>query len=288
MEQFDGKAPTGVKEKSIYQLHLDTPRIIIISSVIIGIIIISVLIGMNLKKQGGPGEGDIAKKDAGLELPLHNAEKELNALANKVPGMGDPSQAMKPGESPEKDKAVQKDPANAIIPGGPAKVIPAHPEKDSAASNDILTKDNIKEIIPPVKEASHDKNKRKKLAKSEKKKDADDGARLSANRKDREKKGKKNKVVEVASKTKDGDDSSPRGRGYVIQIGSYDNRAKADAEKARLEKLSYDAFVDKTMKGGKKYFRVRVGPIASKKSAINTLNDIQDNTRYKDSFMVKE
>jgi len=288
MEQFDGKAPRGVKEKSVYQLHLDTPRIIIISSVIIGVIIISVLVGMNLKKADGT-DGDIAKKD-GLELPLSNAEKELSMLANKVPGMGETPPAAKPGELSDKDKLFQKDPAGAIIPGGPAKPDgAAHPEKEAAPSGDILTKDNIKEIIPPVREASLDKPKKHKLAKEAKGKKKDgEPARMSAGTKEREKKAKKNKVVEVASKTKDADDPAPRRHGFMIQIGSYDNRTKADAEKARLEKMNYDAFVDKTMKNGKRYFRVRVGPIASKRNAINTLNDLQDNTRYRDSFMVKE
>ena len=44
-----------VKEKSVYMLHLDAARIILISAAVIGIIIVSFLLGMNFIKGGDAG-----------------------------------------------------------------------------------------------------------------------------------------------------------------------------------------------------------------------------------------
>jgi hypothetical protein len=62
MEQFD-IPHQRIKEKSVYLLHLDAARIILISSAIIGIIIVSFLLGMNFVKGGDVAKTLMTKND---------------------------------------------------------------------------------------------------------------------------------------------------------------------------------------------------------------------------------
>jgi high-affinity K+ transport system ATPase subunit B len=78
MEDFATKEQKGIKEKSIYILHLDTPRIIILSSVIIGLVIIAALIGMNINKQDQRENESFAHDNAVLDnLAVDNSEKAI-------------------------------------------------------------------------------------------------------------------------------------------------------------------------------------------------------------------
>ena len=98
MEDFATKEQKGIKEKSIYILHLDTPRIIILTSVIIGLVIIAALIGMNINKQDQKDNESFAHDNAVLEnlttdssekpnIPENNIDSPLNSdniLKNKI------------------------------------------------------------------------------------------------------------------------------------------------------------------------------------------------------------
>ena len=64
MEQFD-IPHQRIKEKSVYLLHLDAARIILISSAIIGIIIVSFLLGMRFIR-GGDGAKTLIKNPQDL------------------------------------------------------------------------------------------------------------------------------------------------------------------------------------------------------------------------------
>ena len=74
---------------------------------------------------------------------------------------------------------------------------------------------------------------------------------------------------------------------YSIQVASYDKRSKAKKEMRALKSMRYDAYVDKSKVNGRNYYRVRIGPISSKREAVGVLNDIQDNERYEDSYLIR-
>ncbi|HEY1406262.1 MAG TPA: hypothetical protein VF857_06620, partial [Spirochaetota bacterium] len=68
MEQFNQQENRPVKEKSVYLLHLDGPRILILSALVIGLITIAVLIGMKIT-EGGKSEEILAQNDSLMESP---------------------------------------------------------------------------------------------------------------------------------------------------------------------------------------------------------------------------
>ena len=77
-------------------------------------------------------------------------------------------------------------------------------------------------------------------------------------------------------------------KGFIIQVASFDNRKKAQDETDSLKKLSYDAYIDRASVNGKDYYRVRIGPIISQKKASSVLNAVQNEDRYRASYMIKE
>ena len=49
----------------------------------------------------------------------------------------------------------------------------------------------------------------------------------------------------------------------------------------------YNAFIDSAHINGKKFYRVRIGPIYSKKKACELLDEISINSRYEESYIIK-
>jgi len=145
-------------------------------------------------------------------------------------------------------------------------------ENSNKKSADVLTNDNINEVIPPLKVVKEEAPKKNKRIKESRKKN-------------RIYKKKKEKIVEVSTKNTNKRKSSLH---YSIQIASYNNKSVARSEVRSLKNLRYDAYIDKTSINGRRYYRVKVGPVFSKRSAINLLNNIQDINRYEDSYLVKE
>jgi DedD protein len=76
--------------------------------------------------------------------------------------------------------------------------------------------------------------------------------------------------------------------GFVLQVASYDKVDSAKKEVKKLKDLNYDAYFDKTQVKGKDFYRVRVGPLASKDKALQMLDEIQQNPRYEESFVTQE
>ena len=75
---------------------------------------------------------------------------------------------------------------------------------------------------------------------------------------------------------------------YVLHVASFDKLVAAKKEVSALKSLKYDAFTDKTAIKGKTFFRVRIGPVAVKEKAIQMMNELQNNDRYAECFVVKE
>ncbi len=273
MEHFEQGTQKPVKEKSVYLLHLDTPRIIIICSVVIGIMIVTFLIGMHFTDDNGSSR--MASQEDTL-LP---------------PGLGDGSINPLEGESSLLDSSsnpliLDQDKENLLMPES---------EKDTAGKDtlksgkdiadsktgtdeteDVLNREVIEKVAPP-----------KKIEKAKKSEPKKKSSRVARTKKSKPDTGKK-KVVEVSSKHKQPSHTVvPKGQ-YVIQVASFDTSSKASKEVGRLKSLRFDAFVDRARVNGKTFYRVRIGPIPSKVRAISMLNDIQDMKRYRTSYMVQE
>lgn len=268
MEQFDQFPPKGIKEKNMYVLHLDAPRIVILCSVVLGIIIISFLLGMNLTKSGGKGSELLSQKDALHDLTATDPLGEHSILPPAEEGLIPPAADLSKLPPSAFDDRTQ---------GSVAKNNEIPPDKNTG-SRDILTSENIKDIIPPaheMKKASSESDETRPKKRPDRKKTA---------------KSKKNRVVEVSSE--EANKSERTGRTikghYAIQLAAFDSRAKAATEVANLKSQDYDAYLDKTVIRGKSFFRVRIGPIASRKKAVGLLNEMQENGNYSESYLIKE
>ena len=260
MEQFENPQPQKppVKEKSIYLLHLDGARILILSAITIGLLTVAFLIGMKISNDGENQQSLVQNEaliDQTVGIPLD-------------PNATDPSQGILP------DAATAAPAQNAISPNQQ----PALPDLSSAKGNtpaaspasDIMTAEENHVVIPPAKEVakSEPKSLKKKAAKKE-----------IASKK------KKDTVVEVFSDVRP---AKKNRTGFVLQVASFDKVDVAKRESEKLKSYHYDSFVDKTILKGKSFYRVRIGPIASKEKALQMLDDLQSNDRYAESYVTKE
>ena len=153
---------------------------------------------------------------------------------------------------------------------------------------DILTNANIKEIIPPAGEKERPSKQEKKISSAtgdNNKKIA--SAAVKDNKKDNPKQnnaGAKNKVYGVSRNT----EVKKNQGSYSIQVASYDNISRAERERTLLKSKKYDAYIDKGFVNGKNYFRLRVGPVSSSKEAYSLLSDLQNDSRYAESYIVTQ
>jgi len=274
MEHFEAAPGSKVKEKSVYLLHLDTPRIIIISCVVIGIVVVSFLLGMNFLKSDS--RNDIAH----TSMMLDDGKFPDTAKA-PLPGEGDSLAPLDRPPLADEKSTAGSDPI-------------ALAKKDSP---DILNGENIKEIIPAndkkVPEATQiaeampvGKHKPVKHHGVSKKKTSSEKI-ASVDKKGHNKNSRReNKaVMEVSAPA---DLYNGGGSGFMIQVASYDNKPRAETEVKTLRTKKYDAFISDTSVSGKKYFRVRIGPLADRDRAIELLRDVQSEKRYEESYLVKE
>lgn len=277
MENFDPK-PQGVKEKNFYILHLDTPRIIILASVLIGIITAAFLFGMGIVKDdkpvskeltlsdmdlGGSGNGDIFGKDI-PPIPGDMPE-EGGALNDKITQGGE-----------------QKTDAMAL-PEGNNAVTPTVNDETKLAKNDVFKNENIKEIIPPSENRKVIREKETARADEKKHKDTRKLASREEVKKSDQSHGK-SRIYEVSRET----EKRKSYDSYSVQVASYDTPAKAERERDLLKSKRFDAYVARSIVGGKSYYRVRIGPVASSRQAQELLGDVQRDSRYASSYMVKE
>jgi cell division septation protein DedD len=288
MDQFN-VPHQKVKEKNVYLLHLDTARIILISAAVIGIIVVSFLLGMNFIKGGDGAKTLMTKND------VFDSQKELDLLKKNIPAPPDEDDLSKPLDeklaSPGKDSGTGVDKAEPDKSGGKIK----NDAKLSASKNDsseLLTGDNINEAA--IKEK--DVKKKPAVGPSSSKKitrsddlEADEKAvkKSSAKNSPRKKRSGKSKVVAVAGENTEVRKTSHTGS-YTIQVASFDKKSRALKEVNALKDLKYDAFVDESQVKGKQYFRVRIGPLTSKKRALDLLKNVHENEKYGESYMVRE
>jgi DedD protein len=57
------------------------------------------------------------------------------------------------------------------------------------------------------------------------------------------------------------------GGGWVVQVGTFGQKANADRLVATIRRNGFDAFISATDRGGKPLYRVRVGPAGTREAA---------------------
>ena len=284
MENFDPK-PNAVKEKNLYIVHLDTPRIIILTSVVIGIITAAFLFGMSFMKDDKPGSKELTV--SGMNF---NDNKTADMLGADIPPV--PVEGIEEGAGEDKIAAVDENKGKTAIkddiklPQG--NEIASAKEEIRHDKGDVLINENIKEIIPPA-EKNKSSKKTEKVAKHEKKNEQPASKKIASQDKrkiddKRELTNGKSRIYEVSRDVNEKKSYDS----YAVQVASYDTLSKAEHEKSLLKSKRFDAYIDKTAVNGKNYFRVRIGPVSSSKKASDLLNDVQSDSRYAGSYMVKD
>ncbi|HOW84263.1 MAG TPA: SPOR domain-containing protein [Spirochaetota bacterium] len=273
MEHFEGHEQP-VKQKSVYLLHLDTPRILLISAVIIGIIVASFLVGMNFVK------------DSGSIAPAASDGMFMND--NKSASVFDESIPAPPHRGDEAESAMND--AQSAGAYDLAKKDDTLPQTEQSAPADVLTGESIKEIIPP---AVAEKPARKTVAKSSSPAKKIARAHKHHRKADRTReasapaRSKSQVAVVAAADSYSRNEDSGSGE-FSVQVASYDRKSRALAEAETLKGMNYDTYVDSSEVNGRQFFRVRIGPVMSKNRARSILRDMQSNERYAESYIVRE
>lgn len=263
MEHFDSKQG-NLKEKNIYTLHLDTPRIVIVASIMLGLIAVSFLIGMNCVKDNSIQ----AKAMTASELIASGAE---SALEQNSQNGGET--ALVPG-----DNILKPESGDVAINKGAISL-----PNESANITHGNTADNV--FLPtPVKTEPVAKNKKVEPVKKVKTAKAAQKETKPKTAKSVEKAPAKNTTAATAPVAK----SKNLTPSFAIQIASYDKRSTAINEIENLKSLQYNAYLDNTSVNGKQFFRVRIGPLLSHEKAAVILSELHENSRYSSSYIVKQ
>jgi DedD protein len=261
MEQ-NNQQDTRVKEKNVYLLHLDGPRILILSAIIIGMLSLAFLVGMKIMGEGKT-EDNIAHNDSIADQRGVPPVDELDPAKTPLPDLQG-SQTITP------QTAVQ----DSIMPQPSTQVL----NSTKKTEPDLLSPISAQEVISSSKPVSKDEGKSAKTVKASSKK--------QIQKKSKSSKSETDDVVEVSSVKQKNEKKTQHG--FFVQCASLDRIEKAKNEVQKLKDMEYDAFFDKKELKGKDFYRVRVGPIATKDKAIQILEEIQQNPRYEDSFVVHE
>jgi|GEM_PF-218763 len=294
MEHFEPKpnpSQQKVKEKNLYIVHLDTPRIIILSSVVIGIIAASFLFGMSFFKDKGDPTKNLAINDTNISSKDEDLFGKVTDEESKIK-----SEDLKIDEDSEllskDDKSEETIKSEDILKGTEIAGVGTKVKEEKV---DVLTKENIKAIIPPSKTKkqvakSSVKKERKSVAKAPVRKSAKVKSAAVRNNKKNESRyasgEKESKVVQVSKNVRSY--TTPRSGGFSVQVASYDRQFKAERERSLLKSRNYDAYVDRTIVNGKNYYRVKIGPVGSRDKAASLLNGVQRDSRYANSYITRD
>jgi len=276
MENFDQQPK--MKEKEMYRLNLDTPRVIIMVAVIVGIVAISFLVGMNFVNQ----------QDGATNLITSNStidnNKEMNLFSKNIPAPPHSNDDL--SDDVEKNNQIGEDRINQKTDDlGENNLEEKKSDKIAKNNEEVLTNDDIKEIIPPKRV-----HKRKKIKISTRKiiKKKHVAKKIKRKSKIYAKKKKRSKVVPVSLQYKISKNRTALKHYFSVQVVSYDVKQKAEREALKLKKMNFNAYITSKNVNGRMFFRVRIGPIYSKSKAIKLLSDVQSNSRYRSSYMLKK
>jgi cell division septation protein DedD len=285
MENFDPR-PNAVKEKNLYIVHLDTPRIIILSSVIIGIITASFLLGMTFMKDDRRDPVNLT--NSSMNFDENRAADILRSDIPPMPIEGDDYSSIedKIASTDENKSNVSVNSVN-MEENKTSHVNTTVSGRDEIKHDkgDILTNANIKEIIPPAAEKDRPVKQEKKIAKNIR----DDNKKVASqdNKKHDAKRDNVNEKSKVYGVSRNVDGKKNNGS-FSVQVASYDTVSRAEHERSVLKSKKFDAYIDKGLVNGKNYFRLRVGPVSSSKEAYSLLNELQSDSRYSESYIVIE
>ena len=262
MEQ-NNQQDTRVKEKSVYLLHLDGPRILILSAIIIGLLSLAFLVGMKIMGEGKP-EDTIAHNESITDQHGIPPVDELDPAKIPLPDLQG-SQALTSPSVPD-----------SVLPQPTTKAL----NNTKKAEPDLLSPSAVQEVIPSSKSVAKEEGKSVKTAK------VSSSSKKQIQKKVKQRKTETEDIVAVSSDNPKNDKKVQHG--FFVQCASLDRIEKAKTEVQKLKDLEYDAFFDKKELKGKDFYRVRIGPIATKDKAIQMLDEIQQNPRYEESFIVHE
>lgn len=262
MENFNQNETENskVKEKSIYLLHLDNSRIIVLSSIIIGIIAVAFLIGMKISDSAN-AEEDLFNTQTLSVSSMDSTNSQMDSLFND-------------NSIDSKDEDTVDGSGDFLLADKEQKVEEKKSEIISEAK-DVLASDNVNIVKP-----GDDKVVVKPTAPTRKKSTTTVKA-VSGNKKS------STKPVAVKKKAANKTVVEPKRDGFAIQIASYDNISNARKEESKLKDMRYKTYIDDAYVDGIKYYRVRIGPFTKKNEGISALNSIQRIDRYRESYMVK-
>ena len=258
MEHFEqNRAP--VKEKSVYVLHLDTTRILIIGTVAIGIIALAYFGGSYSLKQKEAKPKLAAKSHLmfpsdSMSMPSAPHSGEMASLFNNRTSdnlrLPEENRVMDFTSNRPSEIAALDD-TKIVLPTTPSRVAPQPAPKP--------------QVKAPTAKAPAPKpqNTRSQDAKVE-----------------RPAPVKSPNVVEVSAplpKTQSG---------FAIQVGSFAVESRAKKLVSALKTEDYNAYIEHIKFNGKDSFRVKIGPISNKKEAISMLNELQEDDRFADCYIV--
>ena len=160
MEQFDQQQKNpNVKEKSMYLLHLDGARILILSAITIGLLTVAFLVGMKIT--GESNKDTLSSQDL--------ISDQMHQDSNPVPA--DASKNTIPDLSAQSDiTSIPAAPSAGQTPSLPT--LPVAKNDDPLKTKDVMTSEEDHVVIPPAREvAKTEKTSFKKAHKREDRKE---------------------------------------------------------------------------------------------------------------------
>ncbi len=286
MEYSDSGAK--LREKNVYTLHLDTPRMIITGAMILGLLIVSFLLGMTLihgKSDRGMTAGEVLAESASSDSIIPAAPYSGITAGPVFQGASDtfnPAEELSSvkNETEKKEKFTAEEPVSESVPAG-SIVFQGTPAEDILPSYNEPVKEKalqpkaVKKSLKAKQTASAERTAKKTAVKT------------AAKRQSGKVKAVVYETVNVPVKAVRNVSSADR-EGFAIQIASYDSMEKATAEAEKLRSMKYGAYVQTSSVEGRQFFRVRVGTMSTREKAAELLAEIKGNSRYSESYIVRQ
>jgi cell division septation protein DedD len=272
MEHFEQNR-TQVKEKSVYVLHLDPTRIVIIGSVIIGLVALAYFGGSYSLKQK-EAKPKLAVKshlmfpsDSSLSVPSAPHSSDMSSLldnrtSNNLKLAEENNRVMdftvdRPNEIQVLDKT------KVVVPVTPQPPAPrVSPPPQTTVRTPAKTQANTGNARPATQAPQ---NTRKPEPQTER------PATRNTN------------VVEVSAPLPRAQNTQS---GFAIQMGFFDTESRAKRLADTLKSEDYNSYIERVRLNGRDGFRVKIGPFSNRREAITLLNELQEDDRFADCYIV--
>jgi len=196
--------------------------------------------------------------------------REMTAAAPAVPAV--PMTGLIPGNKPaggkkEEKTAAAKEKEKGTKPLSPDKSVSPSQGRggEKVAAKEISEKG--REVKPPVEEKKAER-KPEKIIPAEKKTDAKIEKGIAA-----EKKAEKNQERKETKPEEKG--KKPTGRTFIVQVGSYRDKVKAEQVASKLKTMGYSPrLVPMELPGQGKWYRLTIGGFASHDKAAEAVTNV--------------